>query len=151
MRFPGVCKCSLEESANVGARACFLRHYKGTTFAATVLTMAGDAVRLLDFIFKKHHPSYFLHLTSLGFSQLLNDGFYLTGRKRLAGGFVARRLQLLPELGAATNPTHQVTHGCAWAAVWKIHQGQFLLGVCTNDKVIHFEFSFWLSFVDNTH
>ena len=47
--FPGVCKRWLGESANVGARACFLRHYKVTTFAATVLTMAGDAVRLLDF------------------------------------------------------------------------------------------------------
>ena len=46
--------------------------------------------------------------TFLRFSQLLDDSFYLTGRKRLAGGFVARRLQLLPELGAAANPTHQV-------------------------------------------
>ena len=65
MLFPGVCKCSLGESANVGARACFLRHYKGTTFAATVLMMAGDAVRLLDFIFKKnfiHLTSYIIHL-----------------------------------------------------------------------------------------
>ena len=60
MLFPGVCKCSLGESANVGARACFLRHYKGTTFAATVLTMAGDVVRFLDFIFKKN----IIHLTS---------------------------------------------------------------------------------------
>ena len=88
--------------------------------------------------------------TFLRFSQLLDDSFYLTGRKRLAGGFVARRLQLLPELGAATNPTHQVTHGCAWAAVWEVHQGQFLLAICTNDKVIHFAFSFWLSLIDNS-
>jgi hypothetical protein len=94
---------------------------KVTTFAATVLTMAGDAVRLLDFIFKKHHPSYFLHLTSLGFSQLLDDSFYLTGRKCLASGFVARRLQLFPKLGAAANPAHQVAYGRAWAAIREVH------------------------------
>ena len=99
--------------------------------------MAGDAVRLLDFIFKKHHPSYFLHLTSLGFSQLLNDGFYLTGRKRLAGGFVARRLQLLPELGAAANPTHQVAHSRARTTVREVHQGQFLLGIRSYFEIIH--------------
>ena len=86
---------------------------------------------------KKLHPSYFLHHTSSGFSQLFDDSFYLTGRKRLAGGFVARRLQLLPELGAAANPTHQVAHSRARAAVWEVHQGQFLLGVCTYYKFIH--------------
>ena len=86
--------------------------------------------------------------TFLRFSQLLDDSFYLTGRKCLAGGFVARRLQLLPELGAAANPTHQVAHSRARAAVWEVHQGQFLLAICTNDKVIHFAFSFWLSLID---
>ena len=86
---------------------------------------------------KKLHPSYFLHHTSSGFSQLFDDSFYLTGRKRLAGGFVARRLQLLPELGATANPTHQVAHGRARAAVWEVHQRQFLFAICTNDKVIH--------------
>ena len=90
----------------------------------------------------KHHPSYFLHLTSSWFSQLLYDSFYLTGRKRLAGGFVAHLLQLLTKLGAASNPTHQVAHGCVWAAVWEVHQRQFLFGVCTNDKVFHIGFKF---------
>ena len=86
---------------------------------------------------KKHHPSYFLHLTSSWFSQLLYDSFYLTGRKRLAGGFVAHLLQLLTKLGAASNPTHQVAHGCVWAAVWEVHQRQFLLGVRSYSKIIH--------------
>ena len=142
MLFPGVCKCSLGESANVGARACFLRHYKGTTFAATVLTMAGDAVRLLDFISKKHHPSYFLHLPSSWFSQLLDDSPYLTRRERLAGGFVARRLQLLPEQGAAANPTHQVAHSRAWTAVWEVHQGQFFFCIRSYFEIIHIVFQF---------
>ena len=75
--------------------------------------------------------------TFLWFSQLLYDSFYLTGRKCLAGGLVAHLLQLLTELCAASNPTHQVVHGCVWAAVWEVHQRQFLLGVCTNDKVFH--------------
>ena len=105
----------------------------------------------MDFISKKHHPSYIIHLTSSifhhpsyiihltssRFSQLLDDSFHLSGRKRLAGGFVACRLQLLPELGAAVNPTHQVAHGRAWAAVWEVHQRQFLFAICTNDKVFH--------------
>ena len=74
--------------------------------------------------------------TFLRFSQLLDDSFYLTGRKRLAGGFVACFLQLFPKRGAAANPTHQVAHGCVWAAVWEVHQRQFLFGVCTNAKFI---------------
>ena len=98
----------------------------------------------MDFISKKHHPSYIIHLPSSGFSQLLDDSFYLTGRKRLAGGFVARRLQLLPELGAAANPTHQVAHGRARAAVWEVHQSQFLFAICTNDKVIHIHYSLFI-------
>lgn len=75
--------------------------------------------------------------TFLWFSQLVDDGPYLTGRKRLAGGFVARRLQLFPKLGAATNPVHQVAHGRAWAAVGKVHQSQFLFAVCFYRKLIH--------------
>ena len=75
--------------------------------------------------------------TFLRFSQLLDNSFYLSGRKRLAGGFVARSLELLPELGAAANPTHQVLYSCARAAVGKIHQGQFLLAVCSYYKFIH--------------
>ena len=134
---PGVCKCCLGESANAGALACFLRHYKDTTFAATVLTMAGDAVRFLDFISKKHHPSYIIHLPSSGFSQLLDDSFYLSGRKRLAGGFVARRLQLFPKLGAAANPSHQMAYSRARAAVWEVHQRQFLFAICSNGELIH--------------
>ena len=47
--FPGMCKRGIGEGAKARARACFLRHYKGTTFAATVLTIAGDAVRFLYF------------------------------------------------------------------------------------------------------
>ena len=89
-----------------------------------------------------HHPSYIIHLPSSGFSQLLDDSFHLSGRKRLAGGFVARRLQLLPELGAAANPTHQVAHGRAWAAVWEVHQGEFLLGVRSYSEIIHIGFMF---------
>ena len=80
--------------------------------------------------------------TFLRFSQLLDDSFYLTGRKRLAGGFVARRLQLLPELGAAANPTHQVAHSRARAAVWEVHQGQFLLGIRSYFEIIHIVFQF---------
>ena len=75
--------------------------------------------------------------TFLRFSQLLDDSFYLTGRKRLAGGFVARRLQLLPELGAAANPTHQVTHSRARTTVREVHQGQFLLGIRSYFEIIH--------------
>ena len=67
--FPGVCKRRLGESANVGASACFLRHYKGTTFAATVLTIAGDAVRFLYFICDK--TSSILLLTSYIFMVFL--------------------------------------------------------------------------------
>ena len=80
--------------------------------------------------------------TFLRFSKLLDDSLHLSGRECLAGGFVARRLQLLPELGAAANPTHQVAHGRAWAAVWEVHQGEFLLGVRSYSEIIHIGFMF---------
>ena len=76
--------------------------------------------------------------TFLRFAKLFDNGSYLSGRERLAGGFVAHRLKLFPKLGAATNPVHQVTHGRAWAAVGKVHQGQFLFAVGSNNKGIHF-------------
>ena len=75
--------------------------------------------------------------TFLRFAKQLDNSFYLTGCKRLTGGFVARRLQLLPELGAAANPTHQVTHSRAWATVREVHQGQFLLGIWSYFEIIH--------------
>ena len=75
--------------------------------------------------------------TFLRFSQLLHDSPYLSGRKRLAGGFVACLLQLFPKLGAAANPVHQVAHSRAWAAVGEVHQGQFLLRVGAYFKIIH--------------
>ena len=59
--------------------------------------------------------------TFLWFSQLVDDGSYLSGRKRLAGGFVACLLQLFPKLGA----------------VGKVHQGQFFFAVCFYRKLIH--------------
>ena len=111
--------------------------YKVTTIAATVLTMAGDAVRLLNFIFKKLHPSYFLHHTSSGFSQLLDDSPYLSGRECLAGGFIACLLHLFPEFGAAANPVHQMAHSRARTAIRKVHQCQLLLAVGSNNEVIH--------------
>ena len=123
----------------------FLRHCKVTTFVADALTMADDALRFMDIF---HHPSSIIHLPSsilhltsyiihlpssiLRFPQLFDDGTHLSGRERLAGSFVARRLQLLPKLGATVNPAHQVTHSRPWAAVREVHQGQFLLGVCPN-------------------
>ena len=75
--------------------------------------------------------------TFLRFAKLLDDSADLSGRERLAGGFVAHRLKLFTKLGAATNPVHQVAHSRAWAAVGKVHQGQFLFAVCTNCKTIH--------------
>ena len=135
--FPGVCTCRLGEAASWSSSGVIESQCEVTTFLIVILTIPDDAVRFMDFISKKHHPSYIIHLPSSGFSQLLDDSFYLSGRKRLAGGFVARRLQLLPELGAAANPTHQVAHGRARAAVWEVHQRQFLFAICTNDKVIH--------------
>jgi hypothetical protein len=33
-----------------------------------------------------------------------------------------------------------VAHGRARAAVWEVHQRQFLFAICTNDKVIHINY-----------
>ena len=116
--------------------------------------MAGDVVRFLDFFIEKtsmnhdceatlseREPLTMNHEPS-GFAQLLHDGPYLSGGKRLAAGFVARRLKLFPKLGATTNPRHQVAHGRAWTAVRKVHQRQFLLRVCTN-----FQFTIHTSYI----
>ena len=151
--FPGVCTCRLGEAASWSSSGVIESQCEVTTFLIVILTIPDDAVRFMDFFSKNiihltssifhhpssiiHHTSSIIHLPSSGFSQQLDDSFYLSGRKRLAGGFVARRLQLLPELGAAANPTHQVAHGRARAAVWEVHQRQFLFAICTNDKVIH--------------
>ena len=141
----GVCTCGARECASVASESlqiqarkpAFLRRYKDTTFAVTGLTILSDTMRFLDFIFKKLRPSYILLLTSSWFSQLLHDSADLSGRECLAVGFVACRLQLFPKLGAAANPVHQVTDCRARTAVGKIHQRQFLLCVCSNNKLIH--------------
>jgi hypothetical protein len=61
----------------------FLRQCKGTTFPRRALTIAHDGVRWRDI---------------LRFTQLFHDSSYLSGRKRLTGGLVARLLQLPLEL-----------------------------------------------------
>ena len=46
--FPGVCKCSLGESAKASACACFLRHYKSTTLAEPIGVRWQEPNYLLD-------------------------------------------------------------------------------------------------------
>lgn len=97
MLFPGVCTCQLGESASDDSRKCDLITMQSYNIRRH-RSDDGWRCRAISGLYfqKKHHPSYFLHLTSSGFSQLLHDSPYLSGRERLAGGFIAHRLKLFP-------------------------------------------------------
>ena len=54
--FPGVCKCSLGESANVGARACVLKTMRSYEIGGarwwSLVDISGTSVKLLHFIWQ---------------------------------------------------------------------------------------------------
>ena len=66
---------------------------------------------------------------------MLYNKVHLARRKALGVRGVARSGQLVEQLRAAVNPSHQVVHGRARQAVGEVVQGQFLLGIGPEDKL----------------
>ena len=78
----------------------------------------------------------------LWFPQIFDDGFHLPWREALAARLVSCFAEEVPQRLAESNPCPEVIYGCAWQALGKVQEGEFLLGVLSDFEIffhlIHF-------------